>query len=76
MAQWGEASGTIASVNVQTRAMVVNTDNGTLNLEVAGTARITKSGYVYGLRGLTAGDVVTKVVYNVDTNKAWYVEVE
>lgn len=76
LAQWGEAGGTIASVNVQTRAMLLNTDNGTLNLEVVGAARITRGGYVYGLRRLSAGDVVTKVIYNVDTGNTWYVEVQ
>ena len=63
MAQWGEANGTIASINTQTRTMALNTDNGTLTLEVAVGARITKNGDVYGLRGLNAGDVVEKVVY-------------
>jgi len=76
MAQWGETRGTIVSVNTQTRAMTLSTENGTPNLRVATAARITKSGYVYGLRGLGAGDVGEKVVYSVDTLKAWYVEVQ
>lgn len=76
LAQWGEANGTVASIDVQTRAMVLNTDNGTLNLQVAGTARITKNGYVYAFKGLSTGDVVGKVIYNVDTNRAWYIEVQ
>jgi hypothetical protein len=76
MAQWGEASGTIASINTQTRTMTLTTDNGPLTLEVAVGARITKHGCVYALRGLNAGDVVEQVVYHKDTNKAWYIEVQ
>jgi hypothetical protein len=76
LAQWGKASGTIASVNTQTRTMTLNTDNGTLTLQVTGGAVITKHGYLYGLRGLNAGDSVNKVIYNKDTGRAWYVEVQ
>ena len=76
MAQWGEASGTIASINTQTRTMTLTTDDGPLTLEVAVGARITKHGCVYALRGLNAGDVVEQVVYHKDTNKAWSIEVQ
>ncbi len=76
MNQWGEASGTIASVNQQTRTVTLSTDNGSLTLQVAVTARISKGGYVYGLKGLGNGDQVEKVIYNVETMKTWYIEVK
>lgn len=75
-AQWGEANGTIASINTQTRTMTLNTDNGTLTLEVAERARIMKHGDVFTLKGLKTGDVVDEVIYRSDTNKAWYIEVQ
>jgi hypothetical protein len=76
MAQWGEASGTIASINAQTRTTTLTTDSGPLTLEVAVGARIMKHGNVYSLRGLNAGDVVEEAIYHKDTNKAWYIEVQ
>jgi len=75
-AQWGEANGTVASVNTQTRTMTVTTESGPLTLEVAAGATITKSGNVYAFKGLKAGDVVAKVLYRTETNKAWYIEVQ
>jgi hypothetical protein len=75
-AQWGEANGTIASVSTQTRTMTLNTDDGTLSLEVVVRARITKDGDVFTLKGLKSGDVVEKVFYRTETNKAWYVQVQ
>lgn len=74
--QWGEANGTIASVNTQTRTMTMNTDSGTLTLQVAVRARIEKHDNVFTFEGLEAGDVVGRVLYNADTNKAWYIEVQ
>lgn len=74
--QWGEASGTITSINTQTRTMNMNTDSGQLTLQVAVRARIQKHGYVFTLNGLASGDIVEKVIYNIDTNKAWYIEVQ
>ena len=77
-AQWGEANGTIATINTQTRTMNMSTDNGTLCLDIAVGARITKHGDAFTLKGLEAGDVVQKVLYHTDggTNKAWYIEVQ
>ena len=75
-AQWGEANGTVASINTQTRTMTMNTDSGPLTLEVAVGARIEKHGYMYTLKGLKAGDVVEKVLYRTETNKAWYIQVQ
>jgi hypothetical protein len=75
-AKWGEANGTIASINTQTRTMTMNTDNGTLSLEVAVGARIQKHGDVFTLKGLKAGDVVENVLYRTETNKAWYIQVQ
>jgi hypothetical protein len=75
-AQWGEANGTIASINTQTRTMTLTTESGPLTLEVAAGVRIMKHGSVYTLRGLNAGDVVEEVIYHKDTNKAWYIEVQ
>ena len=75
-AQWGEANGTIASVNTQTRTMTMNTDNGTLSLEVAVGARIMKHGDVFTLKGLKAGDVVENVLYRTETNRVWYIQVQ
>jgi len=75
-AKWGEANGTIASINTQTRTMTMNTNNGTLSLEVAVGARIMKHGDVFTLKGLKAGDVVENVLYRTETNKAWYIQVQ
>jgi hypothetical protein len=75
-AKWGEANGTIASINTQTRTMTMNTDDGTLSLEVAVGARIMKHGDVFTLKGLKAGDVVENVLYRTETNKAWYIQVQ
>ena len=75
-AKWGEANGTIASINTQTRTMTMNTNNGTLSLEVAVGARIIKHGDVFALKGLKAGDVVENVLYRTETNKAWYIQVQ
>ena len=77
-AQWGEANGTIASVNTQTRTMTMNTESGPLTLQVAVGATITKHGNVYAFKGLKAGDVVGEVLYHTDgnTNKAWYIELQ
>jgi len=75
-AKWGEANGTIASINTQTRTMTMNTDNGTLSLEVAVGARIQKHGEVFTLKGLKAGDVVENVLYRTESNKAWYIQVQ
>ena len=75
-AQWGEANGTIASVNTQTRTMTMNTDNGTLSLEVAVGARIMKHGDVFTLKGLKSGDVVEEVLYRTESNKVWYIQVQ
>jgi hypothetical protein len=75
-AKWGEANGTIASINTQTRTMTISTDNGTLSLEVAIGARIQKHGDVFTLKGLKAGDVVENVLYRTESNKAWYIEVQ
>jgi hypothetical protein len=75
-AKWGEANGTIASINTQTRTMTMNTNNGTLSLEVAVGARIMKHGDVFTLKGLKAGDVVENVLYHTETNKAWYIQVQ
>ncbi len=72
-AQWGEANGTIASVNTQTRTMTLNTDGGPLTLQVAAGATITKNGNLYAFRGLQTGDVVEEVIYHNDTGKAWYI---
>ncbi|MDM7999852.1 MAG: hypothetical protein QUS33_07610 [Dehalococcoidia bacterium] len=75
-AQWGQASGTIASINTQTRTMTLNTESGPLTLEVAAGATITKNGNLYAFRGLKAGDVVGHVLYRTETNRAWYIELE
>jgi hypothetical protein len=75
-AKWGEANGTVASINTQTRTMTINTDNGTLSLEVAVGARIQKHGDVFTLKGLKAGDVVENVLYRTESNKAWYIQVQ
>lgn len=76
-AQWGQASGTIASIDTQTRTMMLNTESGPLTLEVAAGATITKNGNLYAFRGLKAGDVVGHVLYHrTETNKAWYIELE
>jgi hypothetical protein len=76
--QWGQASGTIASVNTQTRTMTMNTESGPLTLQVAVGATITKQGNVYAFKGLKAGDGVGEVLYHADgnTNKAWYIELQ
>jgi hypothetical protein len=75
-AQWGEANGTIASINTQTRTMTLTTESGLLTLEVAAGATITKNGNVYAFKGLKAGDVVEEVLYRTETNKAWYVKLQ
>ena len=75
-AQWGEANGTIASINTQTRTMTLNTDGGPLTLEVAAGATITKNGNVYAFKGLKNGDVVEQVLYRSETNKAWYIKLQ
>jgi hypothetical protein len=75
-AQWGEANGTIASINTQTRTMTLNTDGGPLTLQVAAGATITKNGNLYAFKGLQAGNVVGKVIYHNDTHKAWYIELQ
>ncbi len=75
-AQWGQANGTIASINTQTRTMTLNTEGGPLTLEVAAGATITKNGNVYAFKGLKAGDVVGQVLYRTETNKAWFIELQ
>jgi hypothetical protein len=75
-AQWGEANGTIATINAQTRTMTMNTEGGPLTLQVAAGATITKNGNVYAFKGLKAGDVVGKVLYRTETGKAWYIELQ
>jgi hypothetical protein len=75
-AQWGEANGTIASINTQTRTMTLNTDAGPLTLEVAAGATITKNGNLYAFKGLKAGDVVEEVLYRSETNKAWCIKLQ
>jgi len=75
-AQWGEANGTIASINTQTRTMTLNTESGPLTLEVAAGATIMKHGNVYAFKGLKAGDVVEKARYRIETSKAWYIELQ
>lgn len=75
-AQWGQANGTIASINTQTRTMTLTTDSGPLTLQVAVGATITKNGNVYAFKGLKAGDVVGQVLYRTETNKAWFIELQ
>ncbi|MBM4445404.1 MAG: hypothetical protein FJ020_08935 [Chloroflexi bacterium] len=73
--EWAEISGTVASVNLANRTVVIDTDDGAVTLQVPLRARIVKDGNLYALRSLEAGDVVAKAIYHVGTvNIAIYIE--
>ena len=74
--EWTEISGTIASVNLANRTVVVDTEDGSVTLQVPLRARIVKDGNLFALKSLDEGDVVTKAIYHTgNVNIAIYVEI-
>jgi hypothetical protein len=74
--EWAEISGTVASVNLANRTVVIDTADGAVTLQVPLRARIVKDGNLYALRSLEVGDAVAKAIYHVSAvNIAIYIEI-
>ncbi len=73
--EWAEISGTVASVNLVSRTVVIDTEDGAVTLQVPLRARIVKDGNLFALKSLSEGDVVTKAIYHTgNVNIAIYIE--
>jgi hypothetical protein len=74
--EWAEISGTVASVNLVNRTVVMDTEDGAVTLQVPLRARIVKDGNLFALKSLNEGDVVTKAIYHIgNVNIAIYIEI-
>jgi hypothetical protein len=74
--EWAEISGTVASVDLVSRTVVIDTADGAVTLQVPLRARIVQDGNLFSLKGLEAGDVVTEAVYHIgNVNIAIYIEI-
>jgi hypothetical protein len=73
--EWAEISGTVASVDLVSRTVVIDTANGAVTLQVPLRARIVKDGNLFSLKSLEVGDVVTEAIYHIgNVNIAIYIE--
>src|SRR4030042_197459 len=74
--EWAEISGTVTSVNLVNRTVVIDTEDGAVTLQVPRRARIVKDGNPFALKSLNEGDVVTKAIYHTgNVNIAIYIEI-
>jgi len=75
--EWAEISGTVASVDLVNRTVVIDTEDGAVTLQIPLRTRIAKDGGLFALSSLDVGDVVAKAIYHVGSsvNIAIYIEI-